>query len=121
MLAYMRPYLPAIILASVLVVIGTVFTVIGPDRLRAMTDLIAEGMMTGTMDMEAIAGIGTFLVTIYLLAAVMTYGQGYIVTTVVQRLSKRLRTDISRKINRLPLRYFDRTSYGDVLSRVTND
>ena len=121
MLAYMRPYLPAIILASVLVVIGTVFTVIGPDRLRAMTDLIAEGMMTGTMDMEAIAGIGTFLVTIYLLAAVMTYGQGYIVTTVVQKLSKRLRTDISRKINRLPLRYFDRTSYGDVLSRVTND
>jgi ATP-binding cassette subfamily B protein len=121
MLAYMRPYLPAIIVASVLVVIGTVFTVIGPDRLRAMTDLIAEGMMTGTMDMEAIAGIGMFLATIYILSAVMTYGQGYIVTTVVQRLSKRLRTDISRKINRLPLRYFDRTSYGDVLSRVTND
>ncbi|NLT38513.1 MAG: ABC transporter ATP-binding protein [Methanomassiliicoccus sp.] len=121
MLAYMRPYIPAIILASVLVTIGTVFTVIGPDKLSEMTDLIFDGMRSGSIDLTAVAGIGTFLVTIYVISAVQTYGQGYIVATVVQKLSKRLRTDISEKINRLPLRYFDRTSYGDVLSRATND
>ncbi len=56
-----------------------------------------------------------------MLSAILNYGQGFFVATIVQRLSKRLRTDISEKINRLPLKYFDRTSYGDVLSRVTND
>jgi ATP-binding cassette subfamily B protein len=121
MLGYMRQYIPALILASILVTIGTVFTVIGPDRLSDLTDLIARGMMSGTMDLDGVAEIGTFLVIIYLLSAVLTYGQGFIVATIVQKLSKRLRTDISEKINRLPLRYFDRTSYGDVLSRVTND
>ena len=121
MLAYMRQYLPALIVASILVIIGTVFTVIGPDRLSDLADLIATGMFTGTIDLDGVAEIGTFLVIIYLLSAVLTYGQGFIVATIVQRLSKRLRTDISEKINRLPLKYFDRTSYGDVLSRVTND
>lgn len=121
MLNYMRPYIPALIVASVLVIIGTVFTVIGPDKLSELTDLIASGMMSGTIDLEGVAEIGTFLVIIYLLSAVLNYGQGFIVATIVQKLSKRLRTDISQKINRLPLRYFDRTSYGDVLSRVTND
>jgi len=121
MLSYMRPYIPALIIASILVIIGTVFIVIGPDKLSEMTDLVATGMMAGSIDLTAVAEIGTFLVTIYLLSAVLNYGQGFIVATMVQRLSKRLRTDISEKINRLPLRYFDRTSYGDVLSRVTND
>ncbi|MBI0582218.1 MAG: ABC transporter ATP-binding protein [Methanomassiliicoccales archaeon] len=121
MLAYMRQYMPALIVASILVIIGTVFTVIGPDKLSDLADLIATGMFTGTIDLDGVAEIGTFLVIIYLLSAVLTYGQGFIVATIVQRLSKRLRTDISEKINRLPLKYFDKTSYGDVLSRVTND
>ncbi len=121
MLAYMRPYIPAIVGASLLVIVGTVLTVIGPDQLSEMTDLIFSGMRSGPIDLAGVAGIGTFLVTIYLISAVMTYGQGYIIATVVQRLSKRLRTDLSQKINRLPLKYFDRTSYGDVLSRATND
>lgn len=121
MLGYMRQYIPALIVASVLVIVGTVFTVIGPDKLRELTNLIASGMFTGAMDLDGVAEIGTFLVIIYLLSAVLTYGQGFIVATIVQKLSKRMRTDISQKINRLPLKYFDRTSYGDVLSRVTND
>ena len=121
MLGYMRQYIPALIVACVLVIIGTVFTVIGPDRLSDLTDLIASGMFTGTIDLDGVAEIGTFLVIIYLLSAVLTYGQGFIVATIVQKLAKRLRTDISEKINRLPLKYFDKTSYGDVLSRVTND
>jgi len=121
MLRYMRQYIPALIVASVLVIIGTIFTVIGPDKLRELTDLIARGMMSGTIDLDGVTAIGTFLVIIYLLSAVLTYGQGFIVATIVQKLSKRMRTDISEKINRLPLKYFDKTSYGDVLSRVTND
>jgi len=121
MLAYMRPYAVAIIVASVLVIIGTALTVIGPDKLSEITNLIYGGMTTGSFDLAGVASIGMFLVTIYIISAVTTYGQGYIVATVVQKLSKRLRTDISEKINRLPLRYFDRTSYGDVLSRATND
>jgi ATP-binding cassette subfamily B protein len=121
MLSYMRQYMPALVAASILVIIGTVFTVIGPDRLSDMTDLIARGMMSGAIDLDGVAEIGTFLVIIYLLSAVLNYGQGFIVATIVQKLAKRLRTDISEKINRLPLKYFDRTSYGDVLSRVTND
>ena len=120
-LAYMRPYLLVMVVASIMVIIGTVFTVIGPDKLSDITDLIKDGLYPGPIDLTAIGEIGLFLVIIYLLSAVLTYGQGYIVATVVQKLSKRLRTDISEKINRLPLRYFDRTSYGDVLSRVTND
>jgi ATP-binding cassette, subfamily B, multidrug efflux pump len=121
MLGYMRPYIPSIIVASVLVVIGTILTVIGPDKLSEMTDLIFSGMKQGSIDLAGVVSIGVFLVTIYVISAVMTYGQGYIVATVVQKLSKRLRTDIAEKINRLPLKYFDRTSYGDVLSRATND
>jgi ATP-binding cassette, subfamily B, multidrug efflux pump len=121
MLAYMRPYVPAIVAASVLVIIGTIFTVIGPDKLSEMTDLIFDGIRTGSTDLTAVAGIGMFLLTIYILSSIANYGQGYMVATVVQKLSRRLRTDISEKINRLPLRYFDRTSYGDVLSRATND
>jgi ATP-binding cassette subfamily B protein len=121
MLAYMSPHNPAIIVASVLVIIGTILTVIGPDKLSEMTDLIFSGMMHGSIDLAGVASIGMFLVTIYIVSAVMTYGQGYIVATVVQKLSKRLRADISEKINRLPLKYFDRTSHGDVLSRATND
>jgi ATP-binding cassette subfamily B multidrug efflux pump len=121
MLTYMRPYVPAIVASAVLVIIGTIFTVIGPNQLSQMTNLIFDGIRTGSTDLNAVAGIGMFLLTIYILSTVTNYGQGYIIATVVQKLSKRLRTDISEKINRLPLRYFDRTSYGDVLSRTTND
>ena len=121
MIAYMKPYVPAIVAASILAIIGTIFTVIGPNQLSEMTNLIFAGIKTGTTDLTAIAGIGMFLLTIYILSSLTMYGQGYMVATVVQKLAKRLRTDISEKINRLPLRYFDRTSYGDVLSRATND
>ena len=121
MLAYMRPYVPAVVAASVLVIIGTIFTVIGPNQLSEMTNLIFDGIKSGSTDLNAVAGIGMFLLVIYIVSAVTSYGQGYMIATVVQKLSKRLRTDISEKINRLPLRYFDRTSFGDVLSRATND
>ena len=73
------------------------------------------------MDYKAIVDIAVFLVIIYSVGAVLSYVQGYIMNSVTQRVCKSLRNDISRKINRLPLRYFDNTLFGDVLSRVTND
>lgn len=121
LITYMRPYRLGIIVSVILAVVGTVFTVIGPDYISEITDKIATGIGTGSIDLEAISAIGIFLLIIYSLAAVLSFGQGWISASIAQKLSKRLRTDISEKINRLPLRYFDNNSYGDVLSRATND
>jgi len=120
LLGYIGKYLPAIIVALVLGFFGAVFNIIGPDKLSEITDIIAAGMMTG-IDIDAVARVGTFLAVLYVLSLLFNYIQGFIMATVTQRVSKRLRSDISHKINRLPLSYFNRNSTGDVLSRVTND
>lgn len=120
LMAYIKPYIPAIVIALILGGVGALFSVIGPDKISDITNLIADGLM-GVMDMDAIVDICIVLVVLYGLSWVFSYVQSFILTTVTQRLSKSLRGDISRKINRMPLRYFDSTSFGDVLSRVTND
>jgi len=120
LIAYMKPYVPAVIIALLLAVIGTVFNIIGPDRLGKITDLITEGMRAG-IDLSAVGSIGLLLAILYGLGFLFNYAQGFILATVTQRVSKKMRSDITQKINRLPLKYFDSTSYGDVLSRVTND
>ncbi|MFJ5564981.1 ABC transporter ATP-binding protein [Lysinibacillus xylanilyticus] len=120
LIAYCKPYLPAIIFAIVLAVVGTIFTIIGPNKLSEITDLIMDGM-TGEIDITAIGKIGLLLAILYGLSFIFNYIQAFIMATITQRVSKRLRTDISNKIDRLPLKYFDSTTYGDVLSRVTND
>jgi ATP-binding cassette subfamily B protein len=120
LLAYCKPYLPMIIIAIVLAITSTVFTLVGPSQLSKITDLITEGIL-GTIDMEAILGICIFLTVLYGLGVAFSYIQGFIMATITQKICKSLRTGISLKINKLPLKYFDSTSYGDVLSRVTND
>jgi ATP-binding cassette subfamily B protein len=120
LISYCKAYLPAITIAIILAIIGTIFTLIGPNQLSEITDIITEGLVSG-IDIETIGKIGMFLAVLYGLGAIFSYFQGYIMATVTQRVCKSLRTDISQKINRLPLKYFDSTSYGDVLSRVTND
>ncbi|WP_198022558.1 ABC transporter ATP-binding protein [Carnobacterium pleistocenium] len=109
-----------ILIAFVFAIIGTVFNLVGPDRLSEVTDIITAGI-TGEIDLEKIKNIGLFLVTLYVLGFVLSYFQGFIMATVTQNVTKKLRTDISKKINRLPLRYFDSNNHGDILSRVTND
>ena len=74
-----------------------------------------------SIDLDKIVRICTILVIIYVVGALLTYAQGVIMTVATQKFSKSLRTDISQKINRLPLKYFDTTTFGDILSRVTND
>ena len=118
--AYIRGYLPAIIIATVFSAAGTVLNVIGPDKMKKITTLITEGVMTG-IDKEAVFKIAITLVIMYGAGAVLNLLQGVIMADVTQKTSKSLRTDISRKINRLPLSYFDKTSIGDILSRITND
>ena len=117
---YIKRYLPLIIPALALAIISSVFSIIGPDKLSDITDEITKGLMT-SIDLDKVKSIGIFLIVIYSLGAIFSYIQGFIMAIVTNRCAKRLRTEISDKINKLPLRYFDKNSYGDVLSRVTND
>ena len=120
LIAYCKPYLPVIILAILLAFMGTIFTIIGPDKLSELTDLVTEGLFS-KIDLDAVSAIGFTLVALYGCSALFSYIQGFIMATVTQRVTKKLRTDISGKINRLPLKYFDDHNFGDVLSRITND
>ena len=120
LIRYCRAYWLPIVVALSAAVGGTVFTILGPDRLSELTDVIMQGMM-GSVDLAAVTAIALTLVAYYGSGAVLQYVQGFIMATITQRITKRMRRDISLKINCLPLKYFDSTSYGDILSRVTND
>lgn len=120
LIGYCRKYLAFIIIALVLGMVGAIFNIVGPEILSQMTDLIGEGLMA-EIDLDAIIRLAVILAILYGLGFIFNYVQGFIMATITQSVTKRLRTDISTKINRLPLKYFDKTSYGDILSRVTND
>ena len=115
-----RGYLPAICIALVCAVGGTVLTLLGPEQLKKLTNVITEGILTG-IDLNAVSDIGALLVCFYAASMLLSSVQSWTLTTVTQRVAKKMRADISAKINRLPMSYFNRTSTGDILSRVTND
>lgn len=117
---YLKKYIPFIVIALVLSALGSVLSIIGPNKLSDLTDEITKGLMTG-LNFDAIKSISIFLVCIYGLSGIFNYIQGFIMATVANRFAQSLRTQISHKINKLPLRYYDTHSYGDILSRVTND
>lgn len=117
---YCKRFLPAILAAVVLAMMGSLLNIVGPDKLSDMTNLITEGLLTG-IDIDAVTKIAVLLVVLYGLGFLFNLVQGIIMSTIAQRIAKSLRTDISKKINRLPLKYFDRNTTGDVLSRITND
>ncbi|HJA90216.1 MAG TPA: ABC transporter ATP-binding protein, partial [Candidatus Jeotgalibaca merdavium] len=120
LLHYCRNYWIIIVAALLASMIGTILTLIGPDKLSEMTDLITSGLATG-IDMDGVRKIGFTLIAFYVTSTLLSLGQGVIMATITQKVSNRLRDDISTKINRLPISYFDRISKGDILSRVTND
>lgn len=120
LIRYCKKYFIAMGVAIVCAIVGTVFTLIGPDKLSDMTKLITDGLMTG-IDLDAIAKIGFTLVAFYVCGVVLSMIQQLITVQVTQNVAKKLRKDISGKINRLPMAYYNKTSTGDVLSRVTND
>lgn len=117
---YCKSYLAVIVVALICAVAGTILTILGPDKLSDLTKVITEGIATG-IDMERVKSIGLTLVAFYVGSAILSFGQQFIMVTVTQNVTKQLRSDISGKINRLPMAYYNKTSTGDVLSRVTND
>lgn len=120
LLHYLNKFLPFIIAALALSSISSVMEIYGPNRLSKLTDEITKGLMVG-MDFDAIKSISIFIFILYAVSALLDYIQSFTMATVANKFAKRLRTRITKKINKLPLRYFDTHSYGDILSRVTND
>lgn len=120
LITYCKKHIPVIVIALISAVIGTILSLIGPDKLSEMTDIITEGIM-GNIDIDKITSIGLTLVVIYVISAILTFTQGYIMATITQKVSKSLRSDISKKINKLPMSYYNNNTTGDLLSRITND
>ena len=124
--AYLKAYLPAITAVLIFSAASTVFWIIGPKILGSATDELFTGIMaqlngTGGIDFRAVGRILAFLGCIYLVSALLSYIQGLVMTGISTRISYRMRSDICAKINRMPLKYFDRVSHGEILSRITND
>ena len=118
--AYVKGGVGVIAFALVLAALGAILTIIGPDKIGQITDLMSEGLATG-IDLAAIAKVGVALIIIYGLSALFTFVQHYIMATVTLKMSYRMRGELSKKINRVPQKYFNMHSQGDVLSRITND
>ena len=117
---YIRRYRAMFIATAIFSAVGTMLALLGPFYISEMTDLIQQGL-SADMDIEAIKSLGITLIVIYLVSGVLTFFENYMMATVSQRSAQMFRRDISRKLNRIPLRYFDQSSKGDIMSRVTND
>ena len=118
--AYMNKYKFLIILSLILAGLGALLTLIGPNQVGKITDYLQAGL-TGQVDMPAIAKIAIFLIIIYALSAIFSFVQHYIMSTITLKTSKKMREQLSQKVNKVPLSYFNRTAQGDILSRITND
>ena len=118
---YMGRYKVLFIIAVIFAILGTALTLLGPNMLSDMTNLIKDGLFTGDIDMEGIVAIAVWLTILYASSVIISVVQGLIMATIAQRTAGNLRNDISRKIDRIPLRYFDSAKSGDLMSRVTND
>lgn len=122
MIQYCSRYMPFILVAIFVAGIGTILQILGPEQVGNMANEIEAGVTPGGLiDFIAIRRIAIILVLFYGSSLILNFIQGFIMATVTQRIGQRLRFDISQKINRLPLSYFDKVSHGDILSRVTND
>lgn len=127
LLKELKPFKVLVIIALILAALGSILSLVAPNRLSELTDEISEGLVINSgmtepfMDMDAIKSIAIFLAILYITSALFTYIQSLAMTNVANKFAKSLRSRISVKINKLPLKYFDKNSIGDILSRVTND
>ncbi len=121
LIPYLKRYLVWIILAILLSILGALGSLFGPKLLAEITKECQNKVAGLAIDFNYITKIGIILICIYSFAALGNYLASFILTGVTQKISYRLRKDISIKINKVPLKYFDSTAYGDLLSRVTND
>ena len=118
---YTKKYHIAIIVAFVCAIVSAVCTIIGPSFLSDLTNVIQAGLMGKDIDMSEVTRLSITLLSLYSLGAIIAFVQQFIMATVTQRTANCLRSDINKKINTLPLAFFDSSSTGDVLSIVTND
>lgn len=117
---YMNKYKFLIVLSLILAGLGALLTLVGPNQVGKITDYLQAGL-TGEVNMSAIAKIGVLLIIIYALSAIFSFTQHYIMSTITLKTSKKMREELSQKVNLVPLSYFNRTAQGDILSRITND
>lgn len=117
---YMRKSLGVILLALILAAFSAVLTILGPDWVGKIAGLMSDGLVTG-IDLGAVAKIGIVLACIYGASALFGFIQHYIMASVTLKMSYRMRAELSEKINRVPQKYFNLHSQGDILSRITND
>lgn len=120
LISHSKKYVPIIIVAILSAIVSMVLMLIGPEKLSEITNLIGQGLMR-PMNLELIASIGITLIFFYVISGLFSFLQAFIMGTVTQKISKNLRTDISTKINRLPMSFFNKNTTGDILSRITND
>lgn len=120
LISYCKPYFVGILISLLLAFISSILSIIGPEKLRQLSNIITEGIAS-TIDMKSIKTIALTLLIMYISSSILSYIQHFIMATVTNKFSKRLRKEITEKINSMPLKYFDKNSYGDILSRITND
>lgn len=126
LLKYLKPFRIAIVFVIIFAVGSTIFTIIGPKILGNATTKLVQGLIakysgTGSIDIDGIKHTLLLLLCIYVLSGILSYIQAWIMSGVTQKVTYRLREEISLKINRLPLNYYDKQTHGEVLSRITND
>lgn len=117
---YLKGFHLFFLIAILFSIVSSIITVIGPDKLKEITDTITKGM-GGAIDIDEITSIALTLAILYGVGALVSYSSSFIISTMIQRFAERLRNAIAEKINRVPLQYFDSHEQGDTLSRVTND
>ena len=128
---YLKSFMPLIIVSMVLIIANTIFRIIGPDKLADLTNILEKAVpqfkdgvlvsMGTPFELSQIWEIGILLIVLYVFGAVFSYIANVIIARVCFKMSQKLRSDISNKIDKLPLKKLDRTPYGDILSTVTND
>ena len=126
LIKYISKYKVSIIAVLLFAIGSTVFSIVGPKILGKATTKIFEGLMakvsgTGGIDFGAIEKILLLLVGLYIVSALFSFVQGYIMSGISQKISYEMRNQISEKINRMPMKYFDTKTHGEILSRITND
>ena len=121
LLLYCKRYAPVFAIAIACAIGGTILQLLGPDKLSEIAGQLEKGLLSGVIDMDAIAKTAVILLCFYGASWLLSLTQQWIMATLTQRVSKSMRREISGKINRLPMWYYNRNSTGDVLSRVTND
>lgn len=126
LIAYMGNYKFAILIVMIFAIGGTAFNIIGPKVLSKATTELFNGLMakisgTGGINFEKIANILLLLLGLYIISSILSFIQGFIMTNISQKLCYRFRREISEKINKMPMAYFESKTVGEVLSRITND